>query len=88
MNSEEPNIPSKIYILFDNPSIGLIFQDPTHHNSNPIERCDQECFIHGHTIIRRQFPICLAWAISIHKAQGTTTEKIFVMLGHKFLNME
>lgn len=81
-SSMQHNVPTRIYVRFDDPSIGSILQLPQHHNAIAIEPYDQEFFYEGRCIIRRQFPLNLAWALTIHKAEGATLEKVYCDLGN------
>ena len=36
------------------------------------------------SVKRTQFPLVLAWAITIHKAQGTTVEQLVVSMDDSF----
>ncbi|XP_048256969.1 uncharacterized protein LOC125382713 [Haliotis rufescens] len=78
--------PSKIHIVFDKIDVGQKLRrmegtaselDP---NSTPIK--PQEETVSNNGGIRRQFPLKLAWACTIHKVQGITVNKAVVSL-HK-----
>ena len=75
------NIPARIFIIFDDPSVGAVLQQPLHHNAIAIEPCDQEYFYKGRCVIRRQFPLNLAWAVTIHRSQGASLDKVYCDLG-------
>ena len=77
----EENVPSSIYVLFDDPNVGRMLQDSAHHNAIPIQMCDQEYFYKGRCIIRRQFPLNLAWFVTIHKAEGCTRDEVYCDIG-------
>ena len=67
--------------------IHVLFDELTSSNSNnstfaqrpvAIAAIEQTFINGGRSIIRRNFPLCLSWACSIHKIQGTTTNCCFV----------
>lgn len=49
----------------------------------PIVPMTTEFVVNGQKMSRTQLPLCLAWATTIHKAQGLTLPKIKLGLGEK-----
>lgn len=39
---------------------------------------------HGHSVYRTQFPLILAYAMTVHKSQGQTLDIVYVNLTHAF----
>ena len=78
-----PYIPSVVFITFDN------YEGPTINALDgtkvvpivPIRRTWESKS--GRKCSRLQVPICLAWAITVHKSQGLTLEKSKIDLGSK-----
>ena len=69
-----------IYVQFDDETIGSAFYN-SEHNAIGIEQISQEFYFEGRSISRTQFPRLPAWACTIHKVQGISTDKIVVSLG-------
>ncbi|RXK71197.1 hypothetical protein ET141_20930, partial [Klebsiella pneumoniae] len=40
----------------------------------------------GNELVREQLPLILSWAMSIHKAQGQTLDRVKIDLGRSFAN--
>ncbi|MBN3301915.1 PIF1 helicase, partial [Amia calva] len=82
--------PFVIYVLFDNPKVGQKLRGKKNNvpgipdSSTPIE--PQEDQVTNSGGVRRQFPLKLAWACTVHKVQGLTVEKekAVVSLGRIF----
>lgn len=70
----------RIYVQFDDESIGSTFYSDE-HSAIYIEPLSQEFYFKGRSIYRTQFPLIPAWACTIHKVQGISTDKIVVSLG-------
>lgn len=77
-----------ISIKFDNPSAGRSHLRkntlPPHIPAGSVRIALYEEGLHGKQIMRRQFPLRLAWASTIHKVQGMTTDAIVVSLDTVF----
>ena len=74
-----PNFPIAILVEFDSYT-GPSFLE---HNNNvvPIPPCSSFSDSLGFEYERTQFPLRLAWSVTIHKSQGLTLEQIWVDLG-------
>ncbi len=81
---DNETFPSKIYIEFDNEQIGTQERaknpclKPGLEKATPIEPEEDKVTSSGG--VRRQFPIRLAWACTVHKVQGLTVDKAVVSM--------
>ncbi len=81
---DNETFPSKIYIEFDNEQIGKEMRakhpclKPGLEKATPIEPEEDKVTSSGG--VRRQFPIRLAWACTVHKVQGLTVDKAVVSM--------
>ena len=82
---DNENKPQKIYVKFDNDRVCSKREQtklPTHipEGSILIEKLEDKINYKGD--IRRQFPLKLAYAVTIHKVQGLSLDKCIISL-HK-----
>ena len=81
-----------ILVEFDNPKVGVKAKRLSHYredhpNAVPVNRHEIAFGIGRHKCInatRRQFPLKLCWASTIHKVQGLTTDSIVVSFQGRF----
>ncbi|XP_076849952.1 uncharacterized protein LOC143498932 [Brachyhypopomus gauderio] len=80
----EDDFPAKIYVTFENERIGNKLRakhpclKPGFEKATPIFPEEERVTKSGG--MRRQFPLKLAWACTVHKVQGLTVEKAVVSL--------
>ncbi|XP_065109326.2 uncharacterized protein [Paramisgurnus dabryanus] len=83
---DNEDLPSAIHVEFDNPIVGKIQRHRTSQrfcqNSTVINVQEDQVTNDGG--IRRQFPLRLAWACTVHKVQGLTVDKAVVSLNKIF----
>ena len=81
----DPNtkVVSCIYVLFDDPTVGLPAGSLPNTRQTPISIMPFEhvYYLYGRCIVRKTFPLILSWACTIHKVQGMTVPKICIDLG-------
>ncbi|XP_026121918.1 uncharacterized protein LOC113104784, partial [Carassius auratus] len=81
---DNETFPSKIYIEFDNEQVGKEARakhpclKPGLEKATPIEPEEEKVTNDGG--VRRQYPIRLAWACTVHKVQGLTVDKAVVSM--------
>ena len=73
-----PDLPLAVMVRFDSYSGPAL-----HDGSVPIIPLRRTWFHNGATCSRLQLPLKLAWAVTIHKAQGLTLDKVVVDVGKK-----
>ena len=74
-----PNLPIAVMVKFDYYYSGSTLHD----NSVPIIPLRRTWLHSGTACSRLQLPFKLAWAVTIHKAQGLTLDKVVVDIGKK-----
>ena len=78
------DIPDEIMVKFDDPSVGAIFQNGHQHQSIAIKPVTTHFIVQGgETVLRTQFPLIEAWAVTINKAQGMTLDRVVLDIGKK-----
>ena len=74
-----PHLPVAVTVRFDS------CQGPTLSDGTvPIAPIRRTWFASGASCSRLQLPLKLAWAVTIHKAQGLTLDKVVIDVGRKF----
>ncbi|XP_067257297.1 uncharacterized protein [Chanodichthys erythropterus] len=85
---DDEMFPSKIYIEFDDEHVGKEARGkktclkPGLEKSTPIEPEEEKVTSTGG--VRRQYPLRLAWACTVHKVQGLTVNKAVVSMKKMF----
>ncbi|XP_027133865.1 ATP-dependent DNA helicase PIF1-like [Larimichthys crocea] len=78
---DHDDLPAAIHVEFENPNVGKIQRlkaKRVSEHSTIIEVQEDQVTHDGG--IRRQVPLCLSWAVTIHKCQGLTVERAVVSL--------
>ncbi len=70
---------SRLFVKFDNVAIPI--NTETNDNSVEIEQIEREFFYKGRHIVRKQYPLQLCWAATVHKVQGASLDKAVIDLG-------
>ena len=69
-------------VLFDDKDVGRLLKSlPDVCSSIGIQRIEHHFTICGRHIVRKQFPLILAWACTIHKVQGLSFCKLALDIG-------
>ena len=78
--------PVSIDVLFDDPAVGGVFVENTHTPVN-IKPIAVSFFTPSHvTVTRTQYPLCVSFAVTIHKVQGLTLKQAAVYIGPEIFN--
>ena len=64
---------SAVHVKFDNPKVGA--KQQLQNKAVPIKPYEEQMLSHK-SVRRRQFPLKLAWACTVHKVQGMTVDEI------------
>ena len=77
-----PDLPLAVMVKFDH------YSGPTFHDQGtvPIIPIYRTWFKFGYQCSRLQLPLRLAWAVTIHKSQGLTIDKLVVDIGKRELS--
>ncbi|XP_062409039.1 uncharacterized protein LOC134100005 [Sardina pilchardus] len=80
-SQKEDDIPTAIHVEFEDPNVGKIQRSKAKRvseRSTIVEVQEEQVANNGG--VRRQFPISLAWSVTVHKCQGLTVERAVVSL--------
>uniref|UniRef100_A0A3B3YQH8 ATP-dependent DNA helicase n=1 Tax=Poecilia mexicana TaxID=48701 RepID=A0A3B3YQH8_9TELE len=85
---EKDKFPKVVYVKFDDDRVGIKKRKSCHYassdlgGSTPIEPEEDRATVKGG--LRRQFPLKLAWACTVHKVQGMTVDEAVVSFSKIF----
>ena len=73
--------PCAVLVLFDNPNVGAVFDEnePTPIAIKPVSVTFYDS--NKNTITRTQFPLCVSYAVTVHKIQGVTLHNAAIDIG-------
>ncbi|XP_072232324.1 uncharacterized protein [Leuresthes tenuis] len=82
---DEDDIPIAIHVEFEDPNVGKMQRSKSKRSSERSTIVEvQEDQVSNAGGIRRQFPLTLAWAMTVHKCQGLTVDRAVVSLNKIF----
>ena len=83
-HSVKENIPSTLWVQFEDDTVGVLqrneykqyYSDTIHASWTPIFTQFRETVVRNSRVIRAQFPLVPAAAVTIHKCQGSTLKNV------------
>lgn len=85
LEKSSDNVIKAVYVRFDHPQSGKkTYLQVNNHEHNSVRISPVEDNLHGRNMIRKQLPLKLGWAATIHNVQGMTLKEVVVSLKTTF----